>query len=1630
MTIIYNEIRSESDTSLKMEVLKTLGTLGALDPARSIFSQTKTVGPSSVVDKNQVASREAPSTMKSTTEGYYHSVAINALVKIMRDPSLSIYYQKAINALAIILKSLKAKCGPFVPLIMPPFLAMVRTADDISRKWLLQQLGVFMTICKFHMRPYLDQIFAIIEDYWDSNLIEVMALVEDICNGITEEFKVFLPSLIPRMLKALRQDSPDRISKVLHALETFGANLDDYLHLVIPSIVSLLDEDITPPEVVAMAIQSISKLSKMNSLSDYASQIIHPLVRLLDCPLPDIKLKEAHTAVTDMREKIFKALCCMVGHLGLDYAIFIPMVNKMMIRHGIQHTTYGNLVSSLMQLKRDQRGIEDWQRSLTAVDESAPNSFVSRRTFADIAPMLPTVSSANLKKLWQTGERHTAEDWADWIRGFSVGLLSESPSAVRWCKTLADEYYPLFRDLFNAGFISCWVELDEISQADLVSNLRRAIKTPNIPREILHTLLDLAEFMEHEDKRLPIEIDTLAELAEECSAYAKALFYKEQRFLSDPNGTIESLISLNNKLGQARAAEGLLRYANQHFRLSTRELEAWYEKLQQWDSALMVYQRRFKEARSPGPESKEWTESLFGQIRCLYALGEWSDLQQLSADNWERLETKQKRIIGPLAAQAAWNNSSWSAMEMFSLGIDNGTVDGTFYSSALAVHSGDMSLATSLISQTRSHLDNEITTMMRQSYGRAYNHIVMLEQLTELEEVMEYKRSEDFPERQSTIVKMWEDRLNGAQQNVDTWAKLLAVRSLILVPEHHPDMWIKFSSLCRKSERFPRLAEKTLENILHISSHPSGEIPALPASKGSVSYAYLKHCWETGRTQQAFDSLKELAPTINQDDKQLRAKIHQKLGTWQAALQPLDEQAIPLIIGSFSSCTKLAPKWYRGWHAWAMANFDAVSHYEKKGKFGDTSDGIPVDLSEDTSGQLTLQTQDIMHEYLISAIRGFFRSIALSPSMSLQDTLRLLTLWFKYGRLKEVETTLMEGFSTVSIDTWLRVIPQLIARIAAPVQSVRRLVHELLINVGKEHPQSLVFPLNLALKSMSPTRAEASLAVLNNMRKYYDDLVGQALMVSEELVRVAIVWFELWHEGLEDASRFHFAENNPQLAVTRLRPLHEMMLKGPETLQEVSFMQMSGRDLAEAAEWTSRYEESGRISDFNQAWDLYYNVFRYTKSSVNSLTQLNVEHVSPRLFSARDLQLVLPGSYRPGRKPVTIYSFNNRLEIIPSKQHPRKLGIYGSDGIERNFLLKGHEDLRQDERAMQLFGLVNGLLDSSVKTYRSHVKIQRYAVVPLTPNSGLIGWVPHCDTLHAVIKEYRESKNIVLNTENRFVLKESQDYQNLPSIQKFEIFGRVLQSTDGSDLKNILWIQNRTAETWLEKRTNYTQSLATMSMVGYILGLGDRHCSNLMLDRQSGKIVHIDFGDCFEVAMNRDKHPERVPFRLTRMLEAAMGVSKIEGDYRSTCESVMAVLRDNRESLMAVLEAFVYDPLIGWKLLGTNAPKEDTDKGMSADTVQTGAEAQLAMEEVMPSAVNKTDKLNKSLSDEAHEVGGEVLNSKAMDIIGRIQNKLTGRDYPKESPQVNVEQQVDLLIKQANSLENLAQAYLGWSPYW
>lgn len=132
----------------------------------------------------------------------------------------------------------------------------------------------------------------------------------------------------------------------------------------------------------------------------------------------------------------------------------------------------------------------------------------------------------------------------------------------------------------------------------------------------------------------------------------------------------------------------------------------------------------------------------------------------------------------------------------------------------------------------------------------------------------------------------------------------------------------------------------------------------------------------------------------------------------------------------------------------------------------------------------------------------------------------------------------------------------MIARIDTPRTLVSRLIHQLLIDIGKHHPQALVYPLTVANKSASVARRIAANKILKTMCEHSPNLVQQAVMVSDELLRVAILWHEMWHEALEEASRLYFGESNVKGMYEVLEPLHAMLEKGPQTLKETSFNQV------------------------------------------------------------------------------------------------------------------------------------------------------------------------------------------------------------------------------------------------------------------------------------------------------------------------------------------------------------------------------------------------------------------------------------------------------------------------------------------
>jgi ataxia telangiectasia mutated family protein len=90
-------------------------------------------------------------------------------------------------------------------------------------------------------------------------------------------------------------------------------------------------------------------------------------------------------------------------------------------------------------------------------------------------------------------------------------------------------------------------------------------------------------------------------------------------------------------------------------------------------------------------------------------------------------------------------------------------------------------------------------------------------------------------------------------------------------------------------------------------------------------------------------------------------------------------------------------------------------------------------------------------------------------------------------------------------------------------------------------------------------------------------------------------------------------------------------------------------------------------------------------------------------------------------------------------------------------------------------------------------------------------------------------------------------------------------------------------------------------MVGYIVGLGDRHTYNILVDMKTTELIPIDLGMCFEQGKLLSV-PETVPFRLTRDIVDGMGLGGLDGVFSRCCCATVDVLRSNRDLLMAVME--------------------------------------------------------------------------------------------------------------------------------
>ncbi|KAK0178060.1 hypothetical protein PV328_002041 [Microctonus aethiopoides] len=408
--------------------------------------------------------------------------------------------------------------------------------------------------------------------------------------------------------------------------------------------------------------------------------------------------------------------------------------------------------------------------------------------------------------------------------------------------------------------------------------------------------------------------------------------------------------------------------------------------------------------------------------------------------------------------------------------------------------------------------------------------------------------------------------------------------------------------------------------------------------------------------------------------------------------------------------------------------------------------------------------------------------------------------------------------------------------------------------------------------------------------------------------------------------------------------------------------------------------------------------------SFNAKPQFNSIPLNQKIWKIKNFQHSLLPTITLDIRPsgdykdiVSVYKYDHHFEGVGGVNAPKKIICIGTDGIERKQLIKGKDDLRQDAVMQQVFTIINLLLCTRKETRRRKLNIRTYKIVPLSQRSGVLEWCDNTLPISCIL--CGTSDTVGMHTKYHpqdlsffDCKKKIQAAKSLSNNEKLKVYLECCEKLRPA-FQYFFMEKFPSPEMWFERRLAYVRSVATTSMVGYIIGLGDRHFSNILIDQTTAEVIHIDFGIAFEQGKVLPI-PETVPFRLTRDMEAAMGISGVEGVMRKSCEETMTVLRNRREIIITLLQVLLYAPLFSWTITPAKAWELQNER-------------------------------RRSSHDDTSR-GDDNINKIAERALLRIEQKLQGTE---DGLVTSISGQVERLIQEARDPVNLSKLFCGWQAY-
>ncbi|KAJ8369167.1 hypothetical protein SKAU_G00091950 [Synaphobranchus kaupii] len=430
----------------------------------------------------------------------------------------------------------------------------------------------------------------------------------------------------------------------------------------------------------------------------------------------------------------------------------------------------------------------------------------------------------------------------------------------------------------------------------------------------------------------------------------------------------------------------------------------------------------------------------------------------------------------------------------------------------------------------------------------------------------------------------------------------------------------------------------------------------------------------------------------------------------------------------------------------------------------------------------------------------------------------------------------------------------------------------------------------------------------------------------------------------------------------------------------------------------------------------------------------NLKEYSPWMSGFRaDIlknELEIPGQYDGRSKPLPEYhakivGFDERVKVMTSIRKPKRLVIRGDDEQEHPFLVKGGEDLRQDQRIEQLFGVMNTVLSQDSSCSQRNMLLHTYQVVPMTSRIGLIEWIGNTCTL----KDFLCSSRTEAEKQNASRPNDTYDgwlskvAGKVGGIQRYhEAYKKANRNETVNNFRNIERLvpedllrraflkMSRTPEAFLFLRSHFSSSHALICISQWILGIGDRHLSNFMVNLETGGAIGIDFGHAFGSATQFLAVPELMPFRLTRQFLSLMQPMRESGLIQSVMVHSLRAFRADPDLLLNTMDIFVKEPSLDWKNFALKQLKKGGTWVNFARRKLEGANPAVIISEELKLGFEKDAAFRGML--------GVVLGQEEYNIRAR-----------ESADGLSVEAQVDCLLDQATDPNVLGRVWIGWEPW-